>query len=275
MSSRETGQVNRETDAPAASARTFSEGRGTAERDRGSWAAADVAGRGDAAPDLGSTAPAGDAPSHADASWASSSKEGRQQRVEGARAEVDRVHRIADARAEVDSAAADPAVLRAEDSWASVAEAPAAAAERTAPSEGPTETTAPWPPDAIRDNDWDGLRQLERDGFRFSEHRMMWVDVDDPRLESSEHVRGERFKGGEATDGYKRDAAELYSRRDELTSLDDVDPRHTGDERIRIEEAEDGSLTITNGFHRIQAAREAGVPAVLADAVAFRGDPDG
>lgn len=294
----EIGDRGQGPDVPKEGGQVSPEFGRSGRRDSGSWAVVDDVGPGDGEPEARSESPRGDAPSHGDVSWAEESGADREQLIADARAEVDRAHVIADARAEVGRAYGDEPASRAETSWASVAERPALddgpaestrpadatdaiesprpadAADATGVIDGMGETPEPWQTTEIRDNDWDGLRQLDREGSPFSEHRMMWVDVDDPRLESSEHVRGETFKGGESPDSYKRDIAALYERRDELTEVGDVDPRHTGDHKIRIEETEEGELTITNGYHRVQAAREAGVPAVLADASAFRGRGD-
>lgn len=172
-----------------------------------------------------------------------------------ARGEIDRQHRIAEARQEVERAYA-----RQDEHAAQASEAQGEAAE------------VDWPSEEIREDDWDSLRQLERDGSRFSEPRMMWVRVDDPRLESTEEVGGEPFQGGESPEAYQHELAELWERREQHPEVADVDSRHTGLYKMRIEETPDGELDVVNGRHRVQAAREAGVPAVLAEAVAFRGD---
>lgn len=126
-----------------------------------------------------------------------------------------------------------------------------------------------WRNNEIRDLTSDAvehLRETAPDGRAFSESRMAWVPVD--AIDATDEVQGEDFKGGERKDDYVQSLTDLHAERDSHRDLESVDPRFVGDYRIRLcEDPESGAFTITDGRHRIQAAREAGIDAVPADVV--------
>ena len=131
-----------------------------------------------------------------------------------------------------------------------------------------------WPADEIADLhlDLDRLRRTGDGPGRFSERRTAWVPVD--LIVSTEEVAGEPFRQGDAAT-YVAELGPLYAARAEHRTLDSVDPRHTGSAGIRLAEEEGGGvLGVTFGRHRVQAAREAGIPAVLAEVQVLRADDE-
>ncbi|RBY74802.1 hypothetical protein DQ239_18590 [Blastococcus sp. TF02-09] len=126
-----------------------------------------------------------------------------------------------------------------------------------------------WAERQLADLDLEALRRTGIGPGRFSEARITWVPVD--LIEATDEVRGEPFKGGEPTSGYAAELARLHAEREARSTLGSVDPRHVGDHRIRLcENPDTGLLSVTNGRHRVEAAREAGIPAVLAEVLVLR-----
>ncbi|MGY1774078.1 hypothetical protein [Blastococcus sp. SYSU D00813] len=130
-----------------------------------------------------------------------------------------------------------------------------------------------WPADRIKDLDVDELRRTGGGPGRFSERRMAWVPLE--MVGPTDEVAGEPFKSGEPTRPYAEGLAALYAERGAHPTVDSVDPRMVGDRGVRLCEAEGtGLLDVTFGRHRVQAARELGLPAVLAEVEVFRTEDD-
>ena len=122
---------------------------------------------------------------------------------------------------------------------------------------------------AFPDLDIEQLRREPSAREHFSDPRIGWARLD--QIESTEQIRGEPFKDGTDSVAYVAEVAALYEGHAAGSTPGERDPRLTGDHRIRLcEDPQTGVLTITNGRHRIQAAREAGLPAVVAEVVVAR-----
>lgn len=141
----------------------------------------------------------------------------------------------------------------------------AVGAEVTIPAEGADRTghVADVP-----DLDTERLRREPSAREHFSDPEIAWVPLD--QIETTEQVRGEPFKDGTDRAAYAAEVTESLERHDAGAPVG-IDPRLTGDHRIRLcEDPDSGVLTVTNGRHRIQAAREAGLRAVVAEVVVAR-----
>jgi hypothetical protein len=131
-----------------------------------------------------------------------------------------------------------------------------------------------WAPDQIRELDVAALRALPTRHETVAEPRMAWVPVDGDFIQPTADVHGEPFKDGSDPARYATDLAALQADKAAHQTVDTVDPRHVGDYRIRLtEDPTTGVLTVTDGRHRIEAARSSGVPQVLAEVTVLRSEP--
>lgn len=118
----------------------------------------------------------------------------------------------------------------------------------------------------VPDLDLDTLRRADASLDRFSDAHVCWVPLD--RVESTAAVRGEPMDGDrDAYTAMLADACEAH----EAGREPQLDARLTGWDRIRLcENPDTGVLEVTGGRHRIEEAREAGIPAVVAEVRVLR-----
>lgn len=118
----------------------------------------------------------------------------------------------------------------------------------------------------VSDLDLDSLRRSDAALDRFSDPHVCWVPLE--LVQSTSEVSGEPMEGDR--DAYTAMLAGAYEAH-EAGQEPQLDARLTDWDRIRLcENPDTGVLEVTGGRHRIEAAREAGIPAVVAEVRVLR-----
>ena len=118
----------------------------------------------------------------------------------------------------------------------------------------------------VADLDLDTLRRADATLDRFSDPHVCWVPLE--LVEATSDVRGEPMDGDR--EAYTAMLTEVHQAH-EAGLQPELDARLTDWDRIRLcENPDTGALEVTGGRHRIEAAREAGIPAVVAEVRVLR-----